>query len=220
MLTDALKATIQSTYRQFLTHHDAQARQGQKLMIANISNTLATIKVDDNNKRLPNNNPHICVIEAGTGTGKTVAYLLASIPIAQASKKKCIVSTATVALQEQIIHKDLPEIKYNTDLDFNFILAKGRGRYLCLNKLDRALIGKNQGQLDFSAAFYDQMPIADDKQKESTAWTEGHEIIIKYNTELTKYNYNSMQLEGKHNMYNTMAAGIIGSVMDLRKETD
>ena len=57
------------------------------------------------------------------------------------------------------------------------------------------------------------------KQEKSNAWAEEQDILIEINTEKTKYNYNSMQLEGKHNMYNTMAAGIIGSIMDLRKDS-
>lgn len=57
------------------------------------------------------------------------------------------------------------------------------------------------------------------KQEQSNAWAEEQDILIEINTEKTKYNYNSMQLEGKHNMYNTMAAGIIGSIMDLRKDS-
>ncbi|MFT7017791.1 MAG: ATP-dependent DNA helicase DinG [Cellvibrionaceae bacterium] len=97
-------------------------------------------------------NPHLCIIEAGTGTGKTVAYLLAAIPIAQALKKRLVVSTATIALQEQIIQKDLPEIKNNTSLSFNFTLAKGRGRYLCLSKLDRILM-TDDSSVDLSQSF-------------------------------------------------------------------
>ena len=58
-----------------------------------------------------------------------------------------------------------------------------------------------------------------EKETISVAWSEGHDIWIDFDTKLTKYNYNSMQLEGKHNMYNTMAAGIIGSIMDLRKDS-
>lgn len=58
-----------------------------------------------------------------------------------------------------------------------------------------------------------------EKKENSVAWTEGPLIQIEVNSEITQYNYNQMQLEGKHNIYNTMAAGIIGSVMDLRKDT-
>ncbi|MFT6388781.1 MAG: ATP-dependent DNA helicase DinG [Cellvibrionaceae bacterium] len=163
MLTSDLKSTIQSNYRQFLDNNKLTARHGQKLMIANIANTLANIKEDTSGKRVANEQSHICVVEAGTGTGKTVAYLLATIPIAQALKKKCVISTATIALQEQIIHKDLPEIKKNTDLSFNYVLAKGRGRYLCLSKLDRLLLDSDS-QIDLTQALYDQETPTIDEQ--------------------------------------------------------
>ena len=155
MLSSDLKSTIQSAYRQFLEHRELKARHGQKLMIANIANTIANIKADNHGKRIESDHPHLCIIEAGTGTGKTVAYLLAAIPIAQALNKKLVISTATVALQEQIVHKDLPEIKKNTDLSFNYTLAKGRGRYLCLSKLDRLLMNTDS-QLEIEQALHSQ----------------------------------------------------------------
>jgi len=68
-----------------------------------------------------------------------VAYLLGAIPVAQSLNKKVVVSTATIALQEQIVFKDLPEVRHLSGLEFDFALAKGRGRYLCLSKLDRLL---------------------------------------------------------------------------------
>ncbi len=191
MLSDELKATIQSVYREFLASRELAPRHGQKLMIANIANTLANIRVDNhgvrlhlnsdsvstsselkNNKKLTNDkqvsekqpvdNPHLCIVEAGTGTGKTVAYLLAAIPIAQALNKKLVVSTATIALQEQIVQKDLPEVKNNTSLSFNFSLAKGRGRYLCLSKLDRILM-HNDAEIDLTQSFLadDSAPVDD-----------------------------------------------------------
>ena len=52
------------------------------------------------------NQAGISVIEAGTGTGKTLAYLLAALPVALSKERKLLVSTATVALQEQILNKD------------------------------------------------------------------------------------------------------------------
>ena len=138
MLTDALKQTIRDTYRQFLLSRGLRPRQGQKLMIADIANTIGTIS-GGGERDHPDVNRHICVVEAGTGTGKTIAYLIAAIPLAQALNKKLVVSTATVALQEQIIYKDLPDLQNHTELRFNFSIAKGRGRYLCLSKLDLLL---------------------------------------------------------------------------------
>ncbi|GAB1269148.1 ATP-dependent DNA helicase DinG [Aurantivibrio infirmus] len=150
MLSPDTKQAIQSAYSQFLSSSDLKPRYGQKLMIAEIAKTLGAIELDEEKVRISDS--HICVVEAGTGTGKTVAYLLAALPIAKALGKHLVVSTATVALQEQIVNKDLPDLKRACDLDFSYSLAKGRGRYLCLSKMDRQLNDLNSsqtGQLGF-----------------------------------------------------------------------
>ncbi|SDL70932.1 ATP-dependent DNA helicase DinG [Modicisalibacter muralis] len=139
MLDEALKGEIQAAYRQVLESLDLTPRYGQRLMIAEIARTLAGIEADDSGRRL--SNEHVCVLEAGTGTGKTLAYLLAALPVAKARGKRLIVSTATVALQEQVLHQDLPSLQRHSGLSFDFALAKGRGRYLCVAKLDQALDG-------------------------------------------------------------------------------
>ena len=108
-------------------------------MIAEIAKTLSSLANDDSS-------PPICVVEAGTGTGKTLAYVLAVIPLAKALDLKVVIATATVALQEQVVHKDLPEILEGSDLSFSYSLAKGRGRYLCLAKLDMLLRGNDSMQ--------------------------------------------------------------------------
>lgn len=136
-LSDDVKQTIQQAYSRFLESRELRPRYGQKLMIAEIARTLGSIQLDEEGKR--SSDGHVCVVEAGTGTGKTVAYLLAAIPIAKALGKHLVVSTATVALQEQIVLKDLPDLKKHSQLPVDFSLAKGRGRYLCLAKLDRQL---------------------------------------------------------------------------------
>lgn len=83
--------------------------------------------------------PRIVAIEAGTGTGKTAAYCLAAIPIAEALEKTVVIASATVALQEQIVMRDLPDLAEGAGLKFDFALAKGRGRYVCLRRLDEQL---------------------------------------------------------------------------------
>lgn len=136
-LSDSLKASIQKEYSQGLKHMQLTSRYGQRLMIAEIANALGAIERDDKNQRT--NEAGIIAVEAGTGTGKTLAYLMAALPIALAAEKKLILSTATIALQEQVLNKDLPQIKDAISLPFDFQLAKGRGRYLCLLKLDQQL---------------------------------------------------------------------------------
>ncbi|MBM88994.1 MAG: ATP-dependent DNA helicase DinG [Gammaproteobacteria bacterium] len=137
MLADDVKDRIQNTYRQLLNSKGLTPRYGQRQMIAEIAKTLAVLSTSDEI------GPPICVVEAGTGTGKTLAYLLAVLPLAQELGYKVVVSTATVALQEQVILKDIPEIIEGSDLEFSFALAKGRARYLCLSKLDMLLAGSD-----------------------------------------------------------------------------
>jgi ATP-dependent DNA helicase DinG len=151
MLDEEIKAAIQSAYSRLLEAKGYSARYCQKLMIADIARTLGAIESDSNGDRLEG--PHIAVLEAGTGTGKTIAYALAAIPLATALDKTLVISTATVALQEQIVFTDLPDIKRHAQLDFSYALAKGRRRYLCLSKLD--LILQESTSMNQSLAFYD-----------------------------------------------------------------
>ncbi len=137
MLTEDMKQEIQQAYSALLTSLGYTARYCQRRMIADIANTLGNIEVGDAGERVSEN--HICVVEAGTGTGKTVAYAVAALPLARALGKRLVIATATVALQEQIVLRDLPDISVRTGLDFTFSLAKGRRRYLCLSRLDQAL---------------------------------------------------------------------------------
>ncbi len=144
MLTDKLKTTIQSAYSHILESKELKPRYGQRLMIADIARTLGNIDRENPEQ------PHICTLEAGTGTGKTIAYIVAALPIAREQKKKLIISTATIALQEQILLKDLPDIQRHSNLNFSFTLAKGRKRYVCLQHLDNFVASKNQPDLPLS----------------------------------------------------------------------
>ncbi len=137
MLSTELKTQIQGAYSRFLEAKGLKARYGQRLMIAEVAKALGVIECDEEGRR--ESEPAVVAVEAGTGTGKTVAYCLAAIPTARAAGKRLVIATATVALQEQIVHKDLPDLLRNSGLNFSFALAKGRGRYLCLSKLDLLL---------------------------------------------------------------------------------
>ena len=76
----------------------------------------------------------IALIEAGTGTGKTLAYLIPAL----AAGERVIVSTATKALQEQLYNKDIPFLQKIIPRKFQATLMKGRSNYLCLHKLKQA----------------------------------------------------------------------------------
>ena len=76
----------------------------------------------------------ISVVEAGTGTGKTLAYLLPSVAWALKNEERVVISTHTINLQEQILHKDLPIVNKLLPKDFKAVLVKGRNNYICLRK--------------------------------------------------------------------------------------
>ena len=78
------------------------------------------------------------VVEAGTGVGKSFAYLVPLALAAQARNIQVIVSTYTIALQEQLMGKDIPFLQKHLGVDFKAILVKGRSNYLCLRRLSRA----------------------------------------------------------------------------------
>ncbi len=147
VLTDNLKKTIQNAYSHILESKKIKPRYGQRLMIADIARILGNIDKDSDDLDNPKST-HIATLEAGTGTGKTIAYLVAALPIAQEHKKKLIISTATIALQQQILLKDLPDIQQHSDLNFTFTLAKGRKRYVCLYKLETYIVQNSQTELD------------------------------------------------------------------------
>jgi ATP-dependent DNA helicase DinG len=79
------------------------------------------------------------VVEAGTGVGKSLAYLAPSILFALEQNKKAIVSTHTINLQEQLLHKDIPILKKILPVEFEAVLMKGRQNYVCPRRLSRAL---------------------------------------------------------------------------------
>ena len=83
--------------------------------------------------------PGHLVVEAGTGVGKSFAYLVPAIQAAVALKKKVVVSTHTIALQEQLVGKDIPFLRSVMGLEFSSVLVKGRSNYISLRRLDVAI---------------------------------------------------------------------------------
>lgn len=82
------------------------------------------------------NESRLALIEAGTGTGKSLAYLLPAIYWAVRNRQRVVVSTNTINLQEQLVFKDIPLLQRALDLKFKAVLIKGRQNYVCLNKVD------------------------------------------------------------------------------------
>ena len=113
-----------------------ERRGGQVEMTATVADALAS-------------NGHV-VVQAGTGTGKSLAYL---VPIA-VSGQKVVVATATKALQDQLAGKDLPFLSSRLETPIDFAVLKGRSNYLCLQRLNEAesdpglSLGGDDGSLD------------------------------------------------------------------------
>jgi ATP-dependent DNA helicase DinG len=84
------------------------------------------------------------IVEAGTGVGKSLGYLVPAILFALEQHKKAIVSTHTINLQEQLVHKDIPILKKVLPVEFEAALMKGRQNYLCPRRLERARQSANE----------------------------------------------------------------------------
>jgi ATP-dependent DNA helicase DinG len=111
--------------------------------------------------------------EAGTGTGKTMAYLVPAI----LSGHRVLVSTGTKNLQEQIYFKDLPTLAAALPVKFKASYMKGRNNYLCLHRLDQARASLPPGMLDSIASWAEHTETGDraelhDLSDDSLTWSE------------------------------------------------
>lgn len=88
------------------------------------------------------NRDKIALIEAGTGTGKSLAYLLPAILWAAKTGERTVISTHTITLQEQLLQKDIPFLLKSLKLALKAVLVKGMHNYLCLRKLEDAICEK------------------------------------------------------------------------------
>ena len=138
--SDELLRRIDGLYDAWLTGVGGEPRNGQRHMMRLIAQSILH-EVDGE---------RLAVVEAGTGTGKTLAYLLAGVVCAQALSKKLVVATSTVMLQEQVL-RELAHIISHTELKIKAGVVKGRGRYLCPLKLDQKRANL-QAQLGLDAA--------------------------------------------------------------------
>ena len=122
-------------------------RAGQREMAAQVAHTFAQAHLGkpSEGEDSPHNTavaPSIAVIQAGTGVGKSLAYSAPAIAMALQRGTRVVISTATVALQEQLVNKDLPALAAHLGQPFRYALAKGRGRFVCQLKLER-LVGSS-----------------------------------------------------------------------------
>ncbi|MBL5929461.1 ATP-dependent DNA helicase DinG [Lelliottia amnigena] len=143
-LTAALKAQIAAWYKALQEQiPDFIPRAPQRQMIADVAKTLA----GDEGRHL--------AIEAPTGVGKTLSYLIPGIAIAREEQKTLVISTANVALQDQIYSKDLPLLRKIIP-ELRFTAAFGRGRYVCPRNL-AGLASSDATQQDLLAFLDDDL---------------------------------------------------------------
>ncbi len=108
------------------------------------------------------NDGGIALAEAGTGTGKSLAYLLPAVEWAVRNRERVLVSTNTINLQEQLVGKDLPLLRSATGQSFRFALVKGRGNYVSIRRAHLAAQAQSSlfdsahvGELDAILAWLD-----------------------------------------------------------------
>ena len=169
MLTDIEKNAIRDHYRAISQNlPQFRPRPAQREMIAAIANAFSRTKSRAEGEEAPQREGEsIVVIEGPTGVGKSLAYLLAGGIMAQTREKRLIVSSATVALQEQLVNRDLPFLVAQSGLELTFALAKGRGRYLCPYKLYQLTQSNSQQNLlgfEAPAVLWDSKPKPEELQ--------------------------------------------------------
>jgi ATP-dependent DNA helicase DinG len=138
-------------------------RPGQHQMAEAVAAALSQVTLGEH----PHPTKAIAVIQAGTGVGKSAAYASTAIAMALERKTRVVISTATVALQEQLMTKDLPALARSMELPFAFALAKGRGRYVCKLKLER-LVGSGAAEEDL----FEDMAAEDKPQPKISALSQ------------------------------------------------
>ncbi|MBP5790163.1 MAG: DEAD/DEAH box helicase family protein, partial [Neisseriaceae bacterium] len=156
MLTEQEKSAIQTHYKALSNALNGfRPRPSQRKMIAEIAKTLSQVPEnnEEDDKPFEQTGESIVVIEGPTGVGKSLAYLLSGSILAQTRGKKLLVSSATIALQEQLVYRDLPFLAENSGIKISFALAKGRGRYLCPYRLYQITQNSAQKDLGFETPF-------------------------------------------------------------------
>ncbi|MBB6619731.1 ATP-dependent DNA helicase DinG [Proteus mirabilis] len=152
-LSQSVKMQISQWYKALPEHIEGFIpRAPQREMIAEVAKTFS----DETGRHL--------IIEALTGVGKTLSYLIPGIAISREEKKPLIISTANVALQDQIYSKDLPLLKKIIP-DLTFAGAFGRGRYLCPRNLE-AICATEGEQIDLMFLLEDKVDVATSAERE------------------------------------------------------
>jgi ATP-dependent DNA helicase DinG len=121
---DAVLKLIQANGPLTLAFKGFEPRPQQQQMMANVVEAY--------------NRSQIALIEAGTGTGKSLAYLIPALMWAAHHSERTVISTNTITLQEQLVQKDIPNLLKALNLNLKAVLVKGMNNYICLRKLEDA----------------------------------------------------------------------------------
>ncbi|MCW6030798.1 ATP-dependent DNA helicase DinG [Pantoea sp. JK] len=170
-LTAAIKSQIAQWYKALQQQvPDFIPRAPQRQMIAEVAKSLA----GDEGRHL--------AIEAPTGVGKTLSYLIPGIAVSRAEEKRLVISTANVALQDQIFTKDLPLLKKIIP-DLTFTAAFGRGRYVCPRNL--AALAATEDQQGDLLLYLDEEAVTGSKEEQK--------FCAKLEKQLSSYRWDGLR---------------------------
>jgi len=170
MLRDDEKSVIRKSMEALRNGLDGfTPRRAQLEMIATVAHAIGACYEPEDKNRMGRN---IAVVEAATGTGKTIGYLLPAIVLAKSRKKKLLVSSATITLQHQIADKDIPALQRLLPIDVTHSVVKGRGQFLCPAKLADKTARANQQTLDLNGREPDKGSSSHDAQQEDRLTVE------------------------------------------------
>ncbi|TXH56040.1 MAG: hypothetical protein E6Q89_06015 [Bacteroidia bacterium] len=115
-------------------------RSSQEQMVNEIDNCFKKINLRDAKTKQQQDSYDVLMVEAPTGTGKSLAYLIGALGNLKNWEVKLVISTATLALQGQLVNLDIPNFIKHSGLVFKYGLAKGRTNYLCPSQLEIAML--------------------------------------------------------------------------------
>ncbi len=181
-LTAALKSQIAQWYKSLQQQvPDFIPRAPQRQMIAEVAKCLA----GDDGRHL--------AVEAPTGVGKTLSYLIPGIAVSRAEEKRLVISTANVALQDQIFTKDLPLLKKIVP-DLTFTAAFGRGRYVCPRNL--AALAADDDQQGDLLLYLDDEAISSTKEEQTQC--------ARLQTSLDRYQWDGLRDHSEENVSDSL----------------
>ncbi|WP_310257804.1 ATP-dependent DNA helicase DinG [Fictibacillus barbaricus] len=125
---------LQNDLKNHMAHYEV--RESQQKMVQLVEEAL-------------NTNQHL-VVEAGTGVGKSLGYLIPGVRFAKEQDRPLVVSTHTVQLQQQLLERDVPLLKKIMPFDFTATVLKGRNHYLCLRKFEHTLQDHHDDNYDMN----------------------------------------------------------------------